>query len=70
MNAIAFPANLLTAYRKTPIEDRDPKAVAHEIGKLLEAERLRGGTDWASNLRRARAYYRGRKWERSQWRAS
>jgi hypothetical protein len=67
VNAFAFPANVLTAYRKTPTEGRDPKAVAREIGKLLKAEKQRDGTDWASNLRRARSYYRSRKWETSQW---
>jgi hypothetical protein len=64
--AFAFFASVLAAFRKTPMEDRDPKAVASEIGKLLEAEKQRSGTDWASNLRRARAFYRRRKWEPSQ----
>ena len=49
------------------MEDRDPEPVAREIDKLVDPETLPSGADLGIDLRRARAYYRRRKWEPSQW---
>jgi hypothetical protein len=62
----AFFANVFAAFRKTPMEDRDPDPVARAIEKLVDPETLPRGADLGIDLRRARAYYRRRKWEPSQ----
>jgi hypothetical protein len=63
----AFFANVLAAFRKTPLEDRGPEPVAREIDKLIDPETLPDGADLGIDLRRARAYYRRRNWENSKW---
>jgi hypothetical protein len=63
----AFFANVLAAFRKTPMEDRDPELVAREIDKLIDPETLPDGADLGIDLRTARAYYRHRNWESSKW---
>ena len=63
-NAIVFFANVLVAFRRTPLEDRESKPVEREINRLLKADReLEGGPDPTASVRKARAYYRRRKWE-------
>jgi hypothetical protein len=64
---LAFFAGVVAAFRKTPIEDRDPEPVAREIDKLVDPETLPDGADLGIDLRRARTYYRRRKWEPQQW---
>jgi hypothetical protein len=63
----AFFANVFAAFRRTPMEDRDPEPVAREIDKLVDPETLPGSADLGIDLRRARAYYRRHKWEPQQW---
>ena len=64
---LAFFADVVAAFRRTPMEDRDPEPVAREIDKLVDPKSLPSGADLGIDLRRARAYYRHRKWEPSQW---
>jgi hypothetical protein len=66
-SAIVFFANVLAAFRRTPLEDRNSKPVAREIDRLLKADReLEGSPDPTASVRKARAYYRRRNWETSQ----
>jgi hypothetical protein len=66
--ALAFFARIVAAFKRTPLEDREPKLVAREIDRLFDAERARAGnTGLAPDPEKVRGDYPRHKREKLQW---